>query len=419
MRDRISTRVTCMRNWVCSIKISGKRLAKNIWSVVVDCFAVGGVLMLIAEIASSIFQTKAIYELYRNGWWWLCALVLLGCVWKNWPRLKFKVQIKDSPDVSIIIKVCDVLKNEGAVIVPTNSTFDTTMTDDFISPQSVQGQFQLKYYKGKLTDLDKALTEGLKGKGSVKLKDGRTTNTNRYPIGTVSKVNTKGKRAYFLADSDINSNGIPKDADAEDVAQALVGLWNTLIKEGNTETYSIPLLGTGRARVKDASRLDVAQQIILSFLAATKDHKITENLIICIHPKDYENCHWDELCEFLKFQSQYSNIRPIEAALTGTVEETPDIITYKGEYEIYNTGFERQASSTVTSKLTEKEQMIVTLLTGNKMNRTQIAEAMGLSMAATNSAIRKLQETKRVEVEGPRKNQMFFVPQKKEDTEGV
>lgn len=408
----------CMRNWVCKLQISGKRLVKNTWRIFRDAFAAIGVLIAIAEIISEVFEEQKLFTFYRENYWWICFLILIGCVCKNWPRLEFSVQIKDSPDVSITIKVGNVLNNEGAVIIPTNSTFDTIMADEFISPQSVQGQFQLRYFRDKPSDLDNALTEGLRGKEPVELKDGRTTKTSRYPIGTVSRINAKGKRVYFLADSDINKKGIPVDADAEDVAKALDGLWNTLRDEGNTETYSIPLLGTGKARVKDASRLDVAQQIILSFLAATKNSKITENLIICIHPKDYENCHWDELCEFLRYQSQYSNVKPIESVSIGTAEDTPEIVKYKGEYEIHDVETETSASTVANNGLSEKEQLLVTLLTGNKMSRAQIAEAMGLSMVSTNRMISTLLAKKQVEAVGPRMNQRFYVPRNKSCFDG-
>lgn len=69
--------------------------------------------------------------------------------------------------------------------------------------------------------------------------------------------------------------------DATDVSKALTSLWRDLGKNGNSEPYSIPLIGTGKARAKDVSRNEVAKLIILSFLASSKEHKITESLTIC------------------------------------------------------------------------------------------------------------------------------------------
>ena len=191
-------------------------------------------------------------------------------------------------------------------------------------------------------------------------------------------------------------------------------MWNTLTDIGNTEPYSIPLLGTGRARVKDASRDDVVQQIILSFLAATKDHKITESLTVCIHPKDFEKVDWDGLCEFLEYQSRYSNIRPVDRNPGGIPEKTPDIVMYKGEYEITDSD-ESDLSSTEArgQNLTEREQIMVSLLTGNKMDRRELSAAMGLSMASTNSMLKKLIQAQIVDVKGTEARQLFFVPEQR------
>ena len=49
------------------------------------------------------------------------------------------VRIIDSPDVTISLQICDALKTKDAVIIPTNTTFDTKMDDEFISAGSIQG----------------------------------------------------------------------------------------------------------------------------------------------------------------------------------------------------------------------------------------------------------------------------------------
>lgn len=142
------------------------------------------------------------------------------------------------------------------------------------------------------------IAKSLKGKEHIKLT-GRTTNLNQYPIGTVARISYGRKRAYFLAEADINEEGIPINTDASNIVLALVSLWDYLIEHGNQEYYSIPLLGTGRAGVGNLSREDIIKEIVLSFIMASKDKKITENLIICIHPCDFEKIDWDEVCEYL------------------------------------------------------------------------------------------------------------------------
>lgn len=408
-RDHSTIKMKYMKNLVYRLKISGKRLGKSIGRILIDALAVIGALVTIAEAASEIFQFQGFFVFYRKHVWWIAAAVIIGCVWKNWDRLKYTVIIADSSDITITLRVCDVLKNGGAVIIPTNSTFDTVMDEEFISVGSIQGQYQVKYFKGRLPVLDKKLNEGLRGKRGISLKDGRKYNDKRYPIGTVSCVSEKNRRAYFLADSDIDCYGHPIDVDAADVAQALTGLWNDLSKNGSNEPYSIPLIGTGKAKAKDASRNEVAQQIILSFLAASKEHKITENLTICIHPIDFDKIDWDGLCEFLKYQSQYANVKPIDSKQIGTAETTPKVIAYGDEQEIDENVEERSGYSSKGKKNSEHEQMLITLLTGNKLTRIEIAEALGLSIVGTNHLLKQLLDTGIINKEGPAKQTLYYV----------
>ena len=67
------------------------------------------------------------------------------------------------------IVIGDLLKQNASIIVPTNSTFDTKIENDFISLKSVQGQVQDIYFKNNLQTLDILLSEGLKSKKFIEL----------------------------------------------------------------------------------------------------------------------------------------------------------------------------------------------------------------------------------------------------------
>lgn len=38
--------------------------------------------------------------------------------------------------------------------------------------------------------------------------------------------------------------------------------------------------------------------------------KVTEDLIICIHPSDFaeKNLHWDDLCDYLRYTCKYQYV---------------------------------------------------------------------------------------------------------------
>ncbi len=404
----------CISNWASKFKFSFIRIKKNVWSVFVSTFAVAGVLLTFAEGADEIFEYHKLFELYKDYFWLILGFALLCSIIKNWDKLEFKVRVADSPDVTVVLKVGDALSNKGAVIIPTNTTFDTEMKDDFISEGSLQGQYQLKYFKGKISELDKLIEEGLENKAFVTLKDGRKNKTKRYPIGTVCRVSGAKKRAYFLADSDINRNGIPVDVEVADITEALFMLWEMLNSAGNMETYSIPLLGTGKAGVKDASRDDIIKQIVVTFPAASKEHKVTEKLIICVHPSDYEKIHWDELCEYIKYQCLYANVKPIQEIKRGKAERTPNQITLKTGVSVETETVEEQTED-VSNEISEKESMLINLLIGNQMSRGDIASTMGLTMAATSRMLKKLQENGRILSKGSPRSKVYYVPQSEKE----
>lgn len=370
-----------IENWGFKLNYSLKRLVSNGWSVAKNMLTAIGLLVTLHEAASVFLGYKGLSVFYYNYADYILLLIFAVSVYLSWENLIYKVNVKSSPDVAITLKVCDALDNEGSVIIPTNSTFDTTMEEDFISKDSLQGQYQLKYFENSLLELDKLIDEGLKNKNFVTLHDGRKTKKNRYPIGTVSKVSEGNikKRAYFLADSDIRPNGVPIDVEASIISEALVGLWDSLTEIRHMETCSIPLIGTGKAGAADVSRNDVVKQIVISFLAATKSHKITENLIICIHPQDYSKIDWIELCEFLKYQCLFANEIEKKDKSVGKAEKTPPDIRLN-DIETDGTEIYKNLSN---SSFIEKGKLVIELLQGNEMNLNEIAVAIGWSLGKT------------------------------------
>ena len=385
-----------------------KRIPSKIKEILKMIFAIIGCLVTIEELAE-IINIKGVGDLYKEHWVLGLFAIIIVSILYNMDKLEMKVVIAGSSDVTITLKVCDALKNKGAVIIPTNTTFDTLIKDDFISEGSIQGQYQLKYFREQIPELDKILEDELRNKKHILLNDRHETKIKRYPIGTVCRISKKNKRAYFLADSDINAKGIPYNVDITSIAQSLDGLWASLAEIGNHEPYSIPLLGTGKARAKDASRDEVVRTIILSFLASVKEHKVTESLIICIHTNDYEKIHWDDLCEFLNYHSRYTNLKPISAVPDGAAEITPAIVELKNERPEDETKYESDLMQIKEYELSEKEKIMISLLKGNEMKMSEIAAAMGLSIHKTLYLLNKLTSLGVVKCKGTNIGKVYYV----------
>lgn len=284
-----------------------KQILNNYKKVIATFFEMLGFFSLVYEILA-VFLPNQIKKVNFNykGLLLLIVITLIFSIIKNWPKLKRKFTIKNR-DINITIVVGDIFKQEGSKIIPTNTTFDTCMENEFISIHSIQGQFQEKYFKRNLAVLDTMIQDSLKETSIVELlNDGRKTKVNRYACGTVSKINYMGNRYYLLGLADVNKNGTPQ-AKYENILTALQGLWDFLSENKHIENLVIPIIGTGRAGIAEATRMKVIKDTILSFVAVSSESKITNNLILCIHPSDIKNnkIDIDEIFEYVKYTSKY------------------------------------------------------------------------------------------------------------------
>lgn len=296
-----------MKNLVYKTWHTLSRTIRLQWKSILSMFfALIGAAFTVSEILDSVFETAIGYTVMRTYAPQGLMVFFLLCLRLNWKPLMFSCFLENA-DTKITLRVCNIFAQKVALVIPTNTTFDTTMEDEFISVKSVQGQYQEKYYRNAVSNLNRDLAYGLQNVPYEELHDGRTTNTKRYPIGTTCKVSRKLQHDYFLAIADINKFGKPENVTLESITMALVSFWQHLNEFGHIETIRMPIIGTGRAGLKNASRDRIIQEIIFSFVLAAREMKVTEHLVICIHPSDFanKNLHWDDLCDYLRYTCKY------------------------------------------------------------------------------------------------------------------
>ena len=237
--------------------------------------------------------------------WWVMLLPLVPAIWKHRPVRYIKHRI-EGRDVDIEVDVGDVLEMEGAVVMGANSTFDTRTADELISPTSVQGQFTRKYYH-KESHLDKDIEESLENRRLSPQEDKGVGKTKRYPVGTVAKITVSGRIAYMVAIAEMNEHGTAQGS-WNDLLDGLGGLWHFIGEQGELGIISMPILGTGRARIQE-KREKVIREIINSFIAASSERKICEKLVIAVSEEDYirHQLDLDEIDRYLHHVCKYTN----------------------------------------------------------------------------------------------------------------
>lgn len=219
-------------------------------------------------------------------------------------------------DIKLEIRVDSIFNIDGACIIPTNSTFDTSFEGGLISKRSLQGQFTKSYYDD-IRYLDDDISRSLGSITPIEQMNIKNRKSNKYNIGTTVKICRKQKTFYLLAISDLNGSGVAQSS-YENIKKSLAEIWAYIAQNGENGALSVPVLGTGSARV-NIQRSDVIKEIIRSFVAACSQRRFVDKLTICISPKDYHEHNIDlfELHEFLRYACKYTEIRPQHAG-TGT-----------------------------------------------------------------------------------------------------
>lgn len=235
-------------------------------------FAIFGGIYLVLEILD-FFQ---IITRDEYGSWAFLALLVLAVVLAILIKPPTKSVSVEMPkgDGSIEVTVADIFDVSGAVMVSTNTNFEADVAGGKIASDSVQGQFTAKYFLGKQNELLEQIEEGL----------GELQGKPPYPLGTTIPITTHGETFYFTAMAPLNKQGNASTT-VDYIKSSLDGLWKYVRESGELQELAVPVIGTGRGRLK-SSRKQIIASIAESFVKASEEGKITDKLIIAVRTSD-------------------------------------------------------------------------------------------------------------------------------------
>lgn len=180
-------------------------------------------------------------------------------------------------DFTIEVRIANLFNLNGATMISTNTIFEADVAAGKIAVDSLQGQFTAKYFTGNQNELIKSIEEEL----------ALINSTSPYPIGTTIPIHTHGKTFYFTAMAELGKGGNASSSIPQ-VQDALKGLWDYVKHKGELIELVVPIIGTGRGRVK-ISRKKMIALIAESFVKASAQSKFSEKLIIAVRPEDAQN----------------------------------------------------------------------------------------------------------------------------------
>ena len=169
-------------------------------------FQAFGVLWLVVEATDYFFSNPSWTEFLKSIWWLFCICGIFIGIARAWPKRFVSSRIKGT-DIVIEVRIGDILRGKDALIVGSNTTFDTNILDDTISVNSVQGQFTRRYFYS-VADLDSRLSESLRNVPVLGIRsrvDKPYGKIEEYEIGTVAPISVPERKAYFVAVAKMNT----------------------------------------------------------------------------------------------------------------------------------------------------------------------------------------------------------------------
>lgn len=245
-----------------------------------------GVLWLLVQI-TAFFSTDLSNHI-KEGWWIFLLIGLVCGFIRAWPKKVVENRIFGT-DVDVKVRVCDIFSVDGAFVIGCNTTFDTTIEDNTISANSLQGQFTMRYCSS-ILELDEKIEAGLRGLKPLRERDKTDKpygKTAEYDYGTVAPIEIANRKAYFVAIARLNKHRVAR-SDRKNFLDALGRLWAEIRSRGGFDPICCPILGSRYSRL-NLTREELIREIIKSFVAATLEAKFSEKLTIVVHTNDHSS----------------------------------------------------------------------------------------------------------------------------------
>ena len=251
--------------------------------------------------------------------------------------------IKDVPGVHIRIAIGNLLRfgarKHALVAVGMNSDWECKLTSEEggrIAPGSLQGQITEKWFGGS-GNLQAALERKSR---SVLGHDPSGT----APLGQTLRLDERGRRVMWVTMTRWKPDVGAYSTTVPELEQAMGGLWEGLRASHNLdEDIFCPVIGAAFGKIGDESPLDLLKRHIRSFVAASREQKITETMTFVVSPKDLRNLNLIDLRDFLFAECRRESLRIHQIAEAGIAKEMDTTSFVSFDQEISDTSSELAA----------------------------------------------------------------------------
>lgn len=218
----------------------------------------------------------------------ICAIISIvwGMVFAN------KITIYSKDDVEIEVRYGDLMKiafpkkkkNDKIVVIAVNRCFDMVVSQDLIYEGSVHGQFIKRYVHneseraGLEANIKKSLSDF--GYKPVRLKrsDKRYGNLDRYPLGSIARINGENGVTFFLLALTEFDKDCKAHCNKHQYVECMLKLFEYYDSHGQGMEMFLYPMGTGMARTGLSKKEALETTLMLTELS--KEHLKSKTTIV-------------------------------------------------------------------------------------------------------------------------------------------
>jgi hypothetical protein len=233
------------------------------------------------------------------------ATLVVCAAWgfaRAFPRFSLRHRMTTA-NITLNIVVGDLFAQDTHIVIGFSDTFDTSVADEqIINSSSLQGQLLHRVYADDQQRLDTELATALSAAepaGKESRADKPYGKLARYPIGTVAVLG-KPQRLIFAVAYGRMGNDMVTRSPVKDLWYCFDELWEAVYLKGQRGPVSVPLMGTGLARIDSLDPENLLRLILLSFVSYSRTGLVSQELRIVIQPADATRIDLLSLREFLR-----------------------------------------------------------------------------------------------------------------------
>lgn len=166
-----------------------------------------------------------------------------------------------------------------------NDFFDSIVDEDLVSSKSLHGHIINTYWSNAHKDWQAQVNASLRNVQPTK-ENRPKGNNRRFPIGTTGCASTNSNKFLFVALGRTDASNNVTTASAETLICAIRGMLTKARAVCSYEPLSIPLMGSGLARIGIKASV-LVDLILAAILEETKQGKVTGTITIIL-PADKE-----------------------------------------------------------------------------------------------------------------------------------